>query len=279
MPTPRGPRRVLPTRSLRTCAIYARARPRSGSRLPPILAERPGVTRRGSSPPWFRPWQIPTLRFVSPQSARSHSAAADDATFADATAGLDSLAAGRGSPRSGHGGRSSLHPEARPENWPFRSWSPPRSPLASSSLPTSTAVRANRPAPRRAENSIARSQEDHARASAVAALGVIGAHDPHVLETLVSLSGDQAPEVRMVVARTLGELGGGNPQALAALSSSWLQIRISTSRRKPSCPWAISPAITSRSCPILYRAYLSKERPLQEGAELSLEKILKSERV
>ena len=54
---------------------------------------------------------------------------------------------------------------------------------------------------------IDRSQRDHARASAVTALGVLGPHDPKVQETLVALADDAVPEVRMAIARVLGEIG------------------------------------------------------------------------
>src|SRR5262249_1317372 len=53
-----------------------------------------------------------------------------------------------------------------------------------------------------AAESIVQSQRDHARASAVNALGAIGTHDPEAQRALVDLAGDPVPEVRMVVART-----------------------------------------------------------------------------
>ncbi len=126
-----------------------------------------------------------------------------------------------------------------------------------------------------AQDSIDRSQRDHARASAVAALGVLGAHDPEVQRTLVALADDSVPEVRMVVARVLGEIG---PEAAGAFAAE---------RKLTSDPdlYIQARAITAlgnfpgdyvASCPLLYRAYLSKQRPLQEGAGLSLEKIIKS---
>jgi HEAT repeat protein len=126
-----------------------------------------------------------------------------------------------------------------------------------------------------AQDSIERSQRDHARASAVAALGVIGKDDGAARGTLVKLAGDPVPEVRMVVARTLGELGPATPGALAAelkLASDpdmYIQARAVTALGN-------FPKDYITSSPILYRAYCSKLRPLQEGAELSLEKIVAS---
>ena len=126
-----------------------------------------------------------------------------------------------------------------------------------------------------AQDSIDRSQRNHARASAVAALGVLGAHHPEVQRTLVALADDSVPEVRMVVTRVLGEIG---PEAAGAFAAE---------RKLTSDPdlYIQARAITAlgnfpgdyvASCPLLYRAYLSKQRPLQEGAELSLEKFIKS---
>jgi HEAT repeat protein len=129
--------------------------------------------------------------------------------------------------------------------------------------------------PTAAQNSIDRNQRDHARASAVAALAVIGGKDPEAQKTLVNLAGDAIPEVRMAVARTLGELGPGTPGAfvaelkLASDSDMYIQARAVTALGS-------FPQEYITSCPILYRAYLSKQRPLQEGAELSLDQIIKS---
>jgi HEAT repeat protein len=123
---------------------------------------------------------------------------------------------------------------------------------------------------------IDRSQKDHSRASAVAALGVLGAHNLEVQKTLVSLADDTAPEVRMVAARVLGEIGpeaAGAFAALCKLASDpdlYIQARAITALGS-------FPGDHFGSCPLLYRAYLSKQRPLQEGAELSLERIIKSE--
>jgi HEAT repeat protein len=126
-----------------------------------------------------------------------------------------------------------------------------------------------------ADRSIARSQEDHARASAVSALAAVGPHDPRVLESIAKLATDQVAEVRMVVARVLGEIGAGNPQALAAL------LKLTADRDLYIQAQAVLslgsfPGDYLTTCPVFYRSYLSKERPLQEGAELSLEKVLKS---
>jgi HEAT repeat protein len=126
-----------------------------------------------------------------------------------------------------------------------------------------------------ARDLIDRSQRGHARASAVTALGVLGAHDPEVQRTLVALADDAVPEVRMVVARVLGEIGPETAGAFAAerkLTSDpdlYIQARAITALGN-------FPGDHVASCPLLYRAYLSKQRPLQEGAELSLEKIIKS---
>ena len=68
-----------------------------------------------------------------------------------------------------------------------------------------------------AQESIDRNQSDHARASAVAAIGVIGANDPLALKTVINLAQDNVPEVRMVVARVLGEVGENSPEGLPAL--------------------------------------------------------------
>ena len=76
-----------------------------------------------------------------------------------------------------------------------------------------------------ARDLIDRSQRDHARASAVAALGVVGAHDPEVQKTLVALADDAAPEVRMVVARVLGEIGPEAAGAFAAVMQAELRPR------------------------------------------------------
>ena len=126
-----------------------------------------------------------------------------------------------------------------------------------------------------ARNVIDRSQRDHARASAVAALGVLGTHDPEVQETLVALADDAVPEVRMVLARVLGEIGPEGTGAFAALrkltSDPDLYIRARALTALGNFPSEYVAA-----CPLLYRAYLSRQRPLQEGAELSLGRIIKS---
>ena len=70
-----------------------------------------------------------------------------------------------------------------------------------------------------ARDLIDRSLRDHARASAVTALGVLGGHDPEVQRTLVALADDAVPEVRMVVARVLGEIGPETAGAFAADAS------------------------------------------------------------
>jgi HEAT repeat protein len=129
--------------------------------------------------------------------------------------------------------------------------------------------------PMSAQQSIERSQRDHARASAVAALGVIGKDDAQAQQALVSLAGDDTPEVRMVVARTLGELDAATPGALeaelklAADPDVYIQARAVTALGH-------FPGHDITTCPILYRAYRSKLRPLQEGAELALQKIVAS---
>jgi len=126
-----------------------------------------------------------------------------------------------------------------------------------------------------ARDVIDRSQKDHARASAVAALGVLGPHDPEGQKTLVMLADDTVPEVRMVVARVLGEIGPEAAGAFAALRKLasdpdlYIQARAVTALGN-------FPGEYGSACALLYRAYLSRERPLQEGAELSLEKIIKS---
>ena len=122
---------------------------------------------------------------------------------------------------------------------------------------------------------IDRSQRDHARASAVAALGVLGAHDPEVQKTLVALADDRCrrfawswPEFW----ETIGPEAAGAFAALRKLTSDpdlYLQARAITALGN-------FPGDYVAACPLLYRAYLSKQRPLQEGAELSLGKIIKS---
>ena len=144
------------------------------------------------------------------------------------------------------------------------------SPAANRSPPAGAA-----PAPVPALALINRNQNDHARSSAVAALGVLGARDPEVQRTLVALADDPAPEVRMVVARVLGELGPDAAGAFASLckltSDPDLYIQAGAITALGNFP-----AEYVAASPLLYRAYLSKQRPLQEGAELSLAKIIKS---
>ena len=123
---------------------------------------------------------------------------------------------------------------------------------------------------------IDRGQRDHARASAVAAFGVLGPHDPAVQKALVSLADDRVPEVRMVAARVLGDIGPEVAGALRPYASS-VPTLMSIFRRGQSLRWATSPLITSR------RARFStvpsfQERPLQVGAESSLGKIVKSKK-
>ena len=245
---------------------------RSGSRLPRSLAEWPRATRRGSSRPWFRLWQTPNHRFASPQSAPC-TRPLRKTPWPGSGYGTDSLAAGHRPPRSRHGGRSpsTLKPEPKlaiPELIAaLHPADESRSSAPAAPIPSAGAMTA--------QNSIDRNQKDHARASAVTALGVIGGHDPLVQETLLHLAGDPVPEVRMVVARTLGDLGSGNPRGPAAelkLASDpdlYIQARAVTALGNFPLDYTLS-------CPSLYRAYLSKQRPLQEGAELSLEKIVKS---
>jgi HEAT repeat protein len=143
---------------------------------------------------------------------------------------------------------------------------PPTAVSSSSGSSTSAAT---------AEESIARSQEDHARASAVAALAAVGPRDHRVLESVAKLATDQVSEVRMVVARVLGEIGTGNPQALGALlkltADPDLYIQAQAVLSLGSFP-----SDYLSTCPVFYRSYLSKARQLQEGAEISLDKILKT---
>ena len=95
------------------------------------------------------------------------------------------------------------------------------------------------------------------------------------MKTLLDLAQDDVPEVRMVVARVLGEIGEKSPEALAALlklaadPDLYIQARAITALGS-------FPKDYVASCPVLCRAYLSKQRPLQEGAELSLQKITRS---
>ncbi len=129
--------------------------------------------------------------------------------------------------------------------------------------------------PEAAQEFIARTQRDHARAGAIVALGRIGPHDPAVQKKLVDLAGDPVSEVRSDVARLLGEIGPEAPGALAALSKLaadpdlYVQARAITALGN-------FPEDHAASCPLIYKAYLSGQRQLQEGAELSLEKIVKS---
>jgi HEAT repeat protein len=96
-------------------------------------------------------------------------------------------------------------------------------PLISAALPEPGVLAAGSPPAAPAsgsvsgQNLIARNLRDNARACAVAALGVLGAHDLEVQKTLVSLADDRAPEVRMVVARVLGDIGPEASGAFAAL--------------------------------------------------------------
>jgi HEAT repeat protein len=129
--------------------------------------------------------------------------------------------------------------------------------------------------PDSARTVIDRGQKDHARASAVAALGVLGGHDADVQHTLVELANDRAPEVRTLVARVLGQIG---PEAAGAFSSVCKLTSDADLYIQAQAVIALGsfPADYIAACPILYRSYLSKHRPVQEGAELSLEKITKS---
>jgi HEAT repeat protein len=142
-------------------------------------------------------------------------------------------------------------------------------------LPPASAPSGPSTGPIRARESIDRNQSDHARASAVAAIGVIGANEPLARKTLLDLARDDVPEVRMVVARVLGETGQNDPEALDALlklaadTDLYIQARAITALGS-------FPKNYVASCPVLYRAYLSKQRPLQEGADLSLQKITRS---
>jgi HEAT repeat protein len=141
---------------------------------------------------------------------------------------------------------------------------------APSSAPSGSAA-----GPITAPDVMARNQVDHARASAVAALGVIAPHDAEVQSTLVSLADDAVPEVRMVAARTLGQIGPENPRAFAAEVKLASDPDFYIGAEAVRCLGSF-PNEYQASCPILYRAYFSKRRPLQEGAELSLAKITKS---
>ncbi len=147
-------------------------------------------------------------------------------------------------------------------------------PLISAALPEVDAPAATT-GPISGQELIDRSQCDHARASAVAALGILGPHDLEVHKALVSLADDRVPEVRMVAARVLGEIGPEAPGAIGALRKLvtdpdlYIQARAITSLGSFPAEYVVL-------CPLYYQAYLSKQRPLQEGAELSLAKLIKS---
>ncbi len=127
-------------------------------------------------------------------------------------------------------------------------------PLISAALPEPDSLAAGVPAagtatgPVSGEELIRRSQRDHARASAAAALGVLGPHDLEVHKTLVSLANDRVPEVRMVAARLLGQIGPEAAGAFAALRKLtsdpdlYIQARAMTAHRQLSPVTTLPPA-------------------------------------
>jgi HEAT repeat protein len=125
------------------------------------------------------------------------------------------------------------------------------------------------------ENSVNRSEARRARASAVAALGAIGPNDPEVEQVLIGLDADPLVEVRAAVAQTLGEIGSESAAAFATVGKltsdgdEFVQAQAIT---------ALGSFIKNHkaACPYLYRAYLSKQKPLVDGAIYSLQKITKS---
>jgi HEAT repeat protein len=123
--------------------------------------------------------------------------------------------------------------------------------------------------------SIARSQREHARASAIRALGTIAPNDPEVEQVLVGLSSDPSIEVRVAVAETLSRSGFGSAAAFATEKKLASDPDIFV-RAQGLTALGSYPKHVDASSPLLYQAFLSKQKPLVDGAKYALEKITKS---
>jgi HEAT repeat protein len=122
--------------------------------------------------------------------------------------------------------------------------------------------------------SIDRAQRRHARASSVTALGVLAPGDPEVQKIILELTDDMLIEVRVAVALALPLNSCNRQSAFAA------EVKLASD----SDQFVQSQAITALggfperfvdSCPVLYRASLSKQKPLVDGAYEALSKLIK----
>jgi HEAT repeat protein len=120
--------------------------------------------------------------------------------------------------------------------------------------------------------SIDRAQRRHARAAAVTALGVLAPGDAEVQKAIIGLADDEMTEVRVAVAEALPLASSDRRAAFAT------EIKLASD----SDEFVRSVAITSLggfpenyvdSCPLLYRAWLTKQKPLVDGAQVALAKL------
>jgi HEAT repeat protein len=145
-----------------------------------------------------------------------------------------------------------------------------------SPAPASATAASGSPAgPGIAEDSIVRSQRHYARASAITALGEIGHDDAEVEQVLVSLAADPVVEVRAAVAQTLGKTGSQRPTAFATEEKLAGDADVFVQEQAITALGSF-PKNYVAACPLLYRAYLSKQRPLVDGSRFALGKITKS---
>ena len=103
----------------------------------------------------------------------------------------------------------------------------------------------------------------------------MGPNDAEVEKFLESLAADPAIEVRAAVAQTLGRSESSSATAFAT------EEKLTSDKDVFVQAEAIAalgnfPTKYIASCPLLYRAYLSKQKLLVDGAQSSLEKITKS---
>jgi HEAT repeat protein len=125
------------------------------------------------------------------------------------------------------------------------------------------------------ENSVDRSERRRARATAVAALGAIGLKDADVEQVLVSLAADPVVEVRAAVAETLGKFGSESATAFSTEEKLASDADIFVQAQAISSLGSFTKNFKA-ACPLLYRAYLSNQKPLVDGAKISLERMNKS---
>jgi HEAT repeat protein len=125
------------------------------------------------------------------------------------------------------------------------------------------------------ETSIDRSHRFHARASAITALGGVAPNDAEVEKVVVSLAADPVIEVRAAVAETLAKMGSESVTAFATeeklASDADLFVQAQAITALGSFPKNYVAA-----SPFLYRAYLSRQKPLVDGSKLALARIVKS---